>query len=1129
MPSDKNDYISNISYINKDFETLWEEILATVPKLTDKWLPSEANESDPLVVLLKELAIVSDKINFNIDKNILELFPQTLTQLRSAMNVYESLGYTPDWYVSANLNLTFTVLSRVAPSDADLNPNKISKFTAFSNEDTEVIYTLLQDVDFGNDVETGATSLTGLAIEGNMQDFEINGSKRVVLNNLDTRNRIYFTERNVAQNGIFISNLENFGDLDLTAIEIDKESVWSRVDNLAQYKRGSKVFKFGIDAATNSLYLQFPDDIGDLIGGGLYIKYVLSSGEVGNIKRGTITRPLSKTSTSGGSNAFTYSVTNTTSSQNGKDPMTIAEMQRQFERVVGTFNTLVTLLDYEDYIYEYKTSLGNNIVSNIRMSDRTNDPEYSVGVVSMTVDGNTEFNTVTLNNPSGVTGMNAFDIRAYALRPVQSVTSQSELDTSFEIVTSTQEQDNIVKSIDTAKHIEHDLSIDGHPWVVPYDLSGQIYLKSRVSSIEASNVKYNVDTALYKKLQSRNVNWGETIDYQEIVDTIKEADDRIAYVALMPIQYDTAKLVDPINNATGYGGPSLEVRNVLCGNAPFTQFSEFVYPYGATNTAEIPDVKTIEPQINVTATGSVAKYKVGPNETFSVLLPKYKTDVQYTNYLYYTFTGAATGTVIEAGQLHRLSGEEKIEIFKDDEDTKAEASLTGGIIKPDFELKPTTSKEELRTNSIYVVSEAKTELDDGNKGPILIITNSAGLREAFVNGKEKDAPQYTLKRGEYFVYTNKAITTLAFLGEGTTLWATQPVNLKGLTSNITDILTAGDPTLAAGKYTEVSANIINVQINDIWNFSSGATIEATTADATGSLLPSATGIITGVWNMSDDVKNIEYLIPKDGNDNNTGTTGAISKLDGDVYKGYLSLAINLPDLGTQQALISGTGITQQIAYTTTSGTTGTITGMTIQSNIPITLDGVKAGFGTGSNVSILEYTPGATGSGVYVARESFEPIPSGGTTVPGSTASSGYCIVPFREGDKVSYQLYKEGTTIAATAGVYMGAPAFIPDSGATYYPFATGTTAKISDLFSVGATVTGLAMYATGSLGGVQYDYTYRPTTNQTLEKPSLGESYFESNHPYNKFTIAKLRSLSGLKISNSSIKQGGFICNFN
>ena len=45
--------ISNKSYTNKDFQTIYPELLDLVPKLTDKWAPMNSNESDPGVVLLK--------------------------------------------------------------------------------------------------------------------------------------------------------------------------------------------------------------------------------------------------------------------------------------------------------------------------------------------------------------------------------------------------------------------------------------------------------------------------------------------------------------------------------------------------------------------------------------------------------------------------------------------------------------------------------------------------------------------------------------------------------------------------------------------------------------------------------------------------------------------------------------------------------------------------------------------------------------------------------------------------------------------------------------------------------------------------------------------------------------------
>lgn len=71
--------IANISYVNKDFQKIFPELLDTVKNLTSKWDPSISNESDPGVILLKLNAILTDKLNYNIDKNVLECFPLSVT------------------------------------------------------------------------------------------------------------------------------------------------------------------------------------------------------------------------------------------------------------------------------------------------------------------------------------------------------------------------------------------------------------------------------------------------------------------------------------------------------------------------------------------------------------------------------------------------------------------------------------------------------------------------------------------------------------------------------------------------------------------------------------------------------------------------------------------------------------------------------------------------------------------------------------------------------------------------------------------------------------------------------------------------------------------------------------------
>ena len=62
--------ISNTSYTEKDFNTIYPATLDLVKKICNSWDPSQSNESDPGVVLLKLACIMADKNDYNIDQNI---------------------------------------------------------------------------------------------------------------------------------------------------------------------------------------------------------------------------------------------------------------------------------------------------------------------------------------------------------------------------------------------------------------------------------------------------------------------------------------------------------------------------------------------------------------------------------------------------------------------------------------------------------------------------------------------------------------------------------------------------------------------------------------------------------------------------------------------------------------------------------------------------------------------------------------------------------------------------------------------------------------------------------------------------------------------------------------------------
>ena len=140
--------LSNTSFTNKEFNDVYPELLTLAKQLSYRWDPTISNESDPGVVLLKELALVLDKINYSSDKNALESMPLSVTQQRTARQLFQVLGYYPKWYISTetDINLAWN------PSDEEGydedNPTKIfiPAFTQIKDDSGDYVYALTDNV-----------------------------------------------------------------------------------------------------------------------------------------------------------------------------------------------------------------------------------------------------------------------------------------------------------------------------------------------------------------------------------------------------------------------------------------------------------------------------------------------------------------------------------------------------------------------------------------------------------------------------------------------------------------------------------------------------------------------------------------------------------------------------------------------------------------------------------------------------------------------------------------------------------------------------------------------------------------------------------------------------------------------
>lgn len=687
--------ISPISYTNKDFRAIYEELLNLINDLTDRWDPKSTNESDPGLVLIKLKAFLADKLNYNIDKNILENFPSQATQRGNAQKLYDILGYGMKYYQSAVTTVTMRYNRGNNPgvySVSNKGAYTIPAFTQLTDTNNQISYVTKNDAQVS--IESGNQSAIEVeVIEGYIQDFAINGNTTINISNLDSDYKLYFTESMIAQNGIFINS--------------DKDSsYWRAVDNLESTQLGQKVFKFGLMPVTNTCYIEFPQDAAALFGDGIHIKYIVTQGIDGNISSGvlnSISNTLENddikeldsegnpTDTKADLKKYTLVIQNR-SAVSGKNPESLKQAYRNCQKVIDTFNTLVTVQDYQNAIYN------SGVVSNVVVSDRTNDINDSYKVVSKSVDGD---RILSLNkSTNNIPNMDAFDIGIYALINVSNVGDADSYDRSFQTNrdTITQAQE----AIQNYKSIQHNYkdTIDKSsksPFIFKnlVSLDGKVLTYQKVTVKEAEEIQNKIKNHLYNVYQARNVDFGKELDYNDLVDEIKNADDRIKTVVLDYPKYNihymdsNNKLVSLSDSSTLDLQNTIKAKSILAGVTPYFIFdnnqglnysmtsvgsylngsyveADINNSNGYVNTGIISNTTYTPSYKNIAAITTSVKidlstgdpYTLRENENIFCVGPSYVEKAQLSTCLYYAFLSQDETKTIKANSYYTLGENE---------------------------------------------------------------------------------------------------------------------------------------------------------------------------------------------------------------------------------------------------------------------------------------------------------------------------------------------------------------------------------------------------------------------------------------------------------------------------------------
>ncbi len=545
----------NLSPTKKDFVQIWNELIEVASKITERWDPTSTNESDPGIVLLKVLAGIADKLNYNIDKNILEAYMPTAAQMESMRKLCELVGYDIKYYQSAETKVRITYTGEEDLPNVGL---ALPKFTTITNADKDITFVTTNSV---SKTFTNATRYVEVpCIEGQISQCEsVNENNLITLSQLDASNRYYLPEIQIAENGIFVYNAEaDFTD----GIE------WKQVSNLNTRPPKSRVFKFGYDSQEGRPYLAFPDDVGSLIEDGLFIYFIRTSGFNGNISPNTLEVLEIPTGESWNNySAEQFEVVNVDAATNGANVESISAAYNSFKKTVGTFDTLVTCRDYMNKIYSLMGANNSPYVSNILVTDIRNDINNAITLCSCNEFGILYKETPLLSSVSarpcsirrtepteeanvykliisqgtheeGTPLMDHFDLVLYPFRTFNQVSYNTKkladaYNQSFTYENLNREIEDSLKDFKTCAHnikppAEGDIiAINNY-----LKLNALIATSTKVSAVEAEVILQNVKVALVNEFNLRNLDFGEEIPFDSILSVIENADPRIRVVSL---------------------------------------------------------------------------------------------------------------------------------------------------------------------------------------------------------------------------------------------------------------------------------------------------------------------------------------------------------------------------------------------------------------------------------------------------------------------------------------------------------------------------------------------------------------------------------------------------------------------
>lgn len=468
------------------------------------------------------------------------------------------------------------------------------------------------------------------------------------------------------------------------------------------------------------------------------IYYVVSDGVNGEVKASSLTAFNSFSFDLDGESVTslddsTYSLTNGVSTS-GAEPETIDEAYSNFKKTVGTFNTLVSCKDYSNYIYSYENDeSGSHLVSNVQATDVRTDPNRSVNLLTRDTNGMTYYVTELKSKDTSTYN----DLIIHGTQPYDyDISNKTLYERTYEPLTAAAIKTDIESALQDVKTISHQLVGPKEDEISMiqerYALNVNISTKYKVNSPEQSDILKNVVNALYNAFNAREVEFGEEIPYDEIVNVIQNADERIKLAVVddpvvTPYIIKGNKAVQYLPNTLSEGSvgdaQKIVVENILGGRIQLyiTDNSfDFDYTYKLSTLSYIGNLAALKTSLSVSVPiendADPKYYELRTNEAVQIVEDSYISTVTYPAYVYFGLSGDDIETT--DGVPYKLAEGQTLYIYYTDTNDSVQIKkyTAGTVIRTNGLGLPNVDRDSVNPSRWYDTKNNKVLLSDPGSG-----------------------------------------------------------------------------------------------------------------------------------------------------------------------------------------------------------------------------------------------------------------------------------------------------------------------------------------------------------------------------------------------------------------------------